>query len=82
MIVRVRPYLVSFLFLLVGIYQVYRGDILEASLYLLASLAFACNSLATEPEVVSYKKIIVIITWSLIIITGILFLYLIQFKYL
>jgi hypothetical protein len=82
MIARLRPYLVPFLFFLVGAYQVYRGDFIEASLYILASLAFAFNSLAAEPKLVPYKKTIVIITWSLIIVTGILFLYLLQFKYL
>ena len=82
MIARIRPYLVSILFLFVGGYQLYAGDFLEASLYILASLAFAFNAMAGEPGLVAYKKIIVIITWSLIIITGILFLYLLQFKYL
>lgn len=82
MIARLRPYLVSFLFFLVGAYQVYAGDLLEASLYILASLAFAFNSMAAEPKLVTYKKTIVLITWSLIIVTGILFLYLLQFKYL
>jgi hypothetical protein len=82
MIARVRPYLVPLLFFLVGAYQVYAGDLLEASLYILASLAFAFNAMAAEPKLVAHKKTIVIITWSLIIVTGILFLYLLQFKYL
>ena len=82
MIARLRPYLVSFLFFLVGVYQVYTGDLLEASLYILASLAFAFNSMAAEPKLAAYKKLIVTVTWSLIIVTGILFLYLLQFKYL
>jgi len=55
---------------------------LEASLYMIAGAAFIFNTLAAEPKVFNYKKTLVIITWTLIIVAGILFLYLLQFKYL
>jgi len=55
---------------------------LEASLYIIAGAAFVFNTLATEPALSGYKKILVAITWILIIAAGILFLYLLQFKFL
>jgi hypothetical protein len=58
------------------------GDWLEFSLYFAAGLAFIFNALTFEPKLFPYKKPLVIFTWILIFGTGILFLYLLQFKYL
>lgn len=77
-----RQYLFGLIFLGVGIYQLIKLDMLEASLYMIAGAAFIFNTLAAEPKVFNYKKTLVIITWTLIIVAGILFLYLLQFKYL
>ena len=77
-----RQYLFGAIFTCVGGYYLYRKDYLEASLYLLAGLAFIFNTLASEPKLVQYKKILSIVTWILIIITGLLFLYILQFKFL
>lgn len=77
-----RQYLFGLIFIGVGIYQLIKMDLLEACLYLLAGTAFVFNTLATEPRFVAYKKPLVIVTWVLIITVGILFLYLLQFKYL
>lgn len=79
---RTRQYLFGLIFFGVGIYQLIKDDALEASLYMVAGTAFVFNTLATEPALFNYKKILVITTWSLIIAAGILFLYLLQFKYL
>lgn len=77
-----RQYLFGLIFMAVGIYQFTIKDWLEFSLYTMAGLAFIVNSLTMEPRLFSYKKPLVIISWVLIISTGILFLYLLQFKYL
>lgn len=79
---RIRQYGFAGIFLAVGIYQLVQRDLLEASLYLVAGLAFVLNALATEPRLLPFRKGIVITTWILIIISGILFLYLLQEKYL
>jgi hypothetical protein len=79
---RTRQYFFALIFLGVGVYQIYIQDYLEASLYFLAGVAFIFNTLTLEPKFFSYKKILIPITWTLIIMTAILFLYLIQFKYL
>ena len=79
---RTRQYLFAFIFLGVGIYQLYKQDYLEASLYFLAGVAFISNTLTLEPKLFSYKRVLIPITWTLIIMTAILFLYLMQFKYL
>jgi hypothetical protein len=77
-----RQYLFGAIFLAVGLYHIYRRDYLEASLYLLAGLSFVFNMLASEPKLIAYKKTLVIITWSLMIITALVFLYVLQFKFL
>ena len=82
MTARTRQYLFGLIFLAVGIYQLVIQDYLEFSLYALAGTAFIVNCLTMEPALVKYKKPLVIVTWLLIGITGILFLYLLQFKYL
>jgi len=79
---RTRQYLFGLIFLGVGIYQLIKQDMLEASLYMVAGAAFIFNILAAEPTLFNYKKTLVIITWTLIIAAGVLFLYLLQFKYL
>jgi hypothetical protein len=79
---RQRQYLFGAIFLAFGIYQLVKKDVLEASLYMIAGAAFIFNTVASEPALVQYKKVLVVITWVLIIAAGILFLYLLQFKFL
>lgn len=77
-----RQYLFGLIFFGVAIYQLILRDYLEVGLYGLAGLAFMVNALTLEPRMASNKKPLVIISWILIAGTGILFLYLLQFKYL
>ena len=77
-----RQYLFGALFLAFGIYQAVVGDFLEFALYAIAGLAFIINAATFEPKLLAYKKPLVITTWVFIGATGILFLYLLQFKYL
>ena len=79
---KTRQYLFGLIFIGIGIYQLAINDILEFSLYGLAGLAFIVNSLTMEPRFIAYKKPLAIFSWMLIGATGILFLYLLQFKYL
>jgi hypothetical protein len=73
-------YLFSGFFLLFGAYQMYEGAWLEASLYTLAALAFIFNSLASHKKFERHKKVLVIITWTLMIATALLFVWFLQFK--
>jgi hypothetical protein len=77
-----RQYLFGLIFIGVGIYQLVINDYLEFSLYTIAGLAFIVNALTFEAKLFPYKKPLVIVSWILIITTGILFLYLLQFKFL
>jgi hypothetical protein len=77
-----RQYVFGLIFIGVGIYQFVIGDFLEMSLYACGGLAFIVNALTLEPKLASNKKSLVILSWILIITTGLLFLYLIQFKFL
>jgi hypothetical protein len=79
---RTRQYLFGLIFLGVGIYQLVVKDYLEFSLYATAGTAFIVNCLTMEPGLSRYKTPLVIASWILIGSTGILFLYLLQFKYL
>lgn len=79
---RVRQYLFGFLFIGVGIYQAFIHEYLETALYTLAGVSFIVNAMTLEGRFLRYKKPLVIISWLLIAATGILFLYLLQFKYL
>lgn len=79
---RSRQYLFGLIFLGVGVYQLTVKDYLEFWLYGLAGTSFIVNSLTMEPRLLSVKKPLVIVSWILIGATGILFLYLLQFKYL
>lgn len=77
-----RQYLFGLIFVGVGIYQLTVKDYLEFGLYGLAGISFIVNSLTMEPRLASAKKTLVVVSWILIGATGILFLYLLQFKYL
>ena len=76
-----RQYLFGTVFLAFGLYQLYINQRLEFALYTLAGLSFIFNQLTTEPALWSYKKVLVIITWVLIIATGLTFFYLLQFNF-
>ena len=75
-----RQYLFGLIFFCAGLYQAYIHDYIEFSLFVVAGLAFVVNALTFEPKLIKYKKPLVVISWILIITTGILFLYLLQFK--
>jgi len=77
-----RQYLFGAIFLAIGVYQLAIRDWLEFSLYALAGLSFILNAATLEPRLIAYKKPLSILSWILIGATGILFLYLLQFKYL
>jgi hypothetical protein len=79
---RTRQYLFGLIFIGVGIYYALNRDYLELCLYGFAGIAFVANALTMEPALARFKKPMVIISWLLIITTGILFLYMLQFKYL
>ena len=77
----IRQYLFGLIFIGVGIYQLTLDDYLEFSLYGVAGLSFVVNALTQEPKLINHKKNLVILSWVLIISTGLLLLYLIQFKW-
>lgn len=78
---KVRHYLLGLIFIGVGIYHYFINDFLELALYGVAGLAFIVNGLTLEEKLFEYKKPLVIVSWILIGTTGLLFLWLLQFKY-
>lgn len=79
---RTRQYLFGLVFIGVAIYYAIGSDYMEVTLYSLAGLSFIVNALTMDPRVASYKRPLVVFSWLLIAATGILFLYMLQFKYL
>ena len=79
---RTRQYLFGLIFFAFGVYEFMKNDPLEAAVYLSAGLAFICNNLVSEPRLFQYKKILVTLTWVIIFAAGIIFLYVLQFKFL
>lgn len=77
-----RQYGFAIIFFGVGIFQLVKRDVAEATLYMLAASAFVFNNLASSPKLIAYKRPLVIITWCLIIAVAVLFLYLLQFRHL
>ena len=75
-----RQYLFGLIFICAGIYQAYIHDYLEFALFAVAGTTFIVNALSIEPKLAQHKKPLGIISWILIFATGILFLYLLQFK--
>ena len=74
-------YLLGFIFICFGIYQAVLKDYLEVLLYVAAGLSFIVNTLTLEPKLAEHKKNLVVASWILIITTGLLFFYLVQFKW-
>jgi hypothetical protein len=77
----IRQYLFGSIFIAFGIYQLYIKDYLEFWLYVLAGTAFIVNALTSEPRLENFRKPLVILSWILIVSTGILFFYLIRYKF-
>jgi hypothetical protein len=76
-----RQYLFGLIFFGVGIYYITRDVWIESSLYIVAGLAFVVNALTLEPKLAAYKRILVIVSWILIISAGLLLLYMVQFRW-
>lgn len=76
-----RQYLFGLIFFGVGIYYITISSWFESSLYMVAGLSFVFNGLTLEPRLVKYKKPLAIISWMLIISTGLLLLYMVQFRW-
>lgn len=79
---RLRQYLFGLIFFGFGVYEFKKDDPLEAAVYLTAGLAFIFNNLVGEPKLVAYRRPLIITTWILIIAAAIIFLYVLQFKFL
>ncbi len=76
-----RQYLFGLIFFGVGVYYITLNVWIESSLYIVAGLAFAANALTLEPKLAAYKKILVILSWILIVSAGLLLLYMVQFRW-
>ncbi|MBL3657764.1 hypothetical protein [Fulvivirga sediminis] len=75
----ITQYLVGVAMLLFAIYQIYRQDYWEFSLYITAGMAFIVMGLIKNKALpVGYSRLLNSVSWILIIMAGLLFLFLIQ----
>ncbi|NJM24214.1 MAG: hypothetical protein HC859_00375 [Bacteroidia bacterium] len=78
---QVRQYLFAGIFLMVAIYELFEKDWLEFSLYAVVGTAFVVNALSREPRLAHIRKALVIASWTFILASGILLLYVLQFRF-
>lgn len=78
---QVRQYLFAGIFLMVAIYEAVEKDWLELSLYAVVGTAFVVNALSREPRLGHLRKALAIASWVFIIASGILLLYVLQFRF-
>lgn len=78
----IRQYIFGSVFIAIGVYNIAVGEYLESSLYIMAGASFVFNQMVNEPRLVRHKKQLVVLTWTFIILTSVLFLYLLQSRYL
>ncbi len=76
-----RQYIFGLIFIAFGIYQATLKEYVELSMYSGAGLAFIFNALVAEPALQQHRKVLSAVTWVFIIITGLLFLYLLRYKF-
>ena len=70
-------YFVGAIALLFGFYQMYITEMLEATLYTSVGLAFIAMALVKNEVFPEYQKILNIVSWVLIAVAVIVFLYVI-----
>jgi hypothetical protein len=71
-------YLVGIAMLFFSLYQLSKPDFWEAALYLSAGLAFISMGLIKDNVFERHKKLLTIVSWALIIISGFMLLFLIR----
>jgi hypothetical protein len=71
-------YLVGIAMLFFSLYQLSKPDFWEATLYLSAGLAFISMGLIKDNVFEQHKKLLTIVSWALIIISGFMLLFLIR----
>lgn len=71
-------YLIGTLFTAFGLYQIYQNDIWEFALYTLAGAAFISIGLIKDQKLQRHQKVLSIISWILIITSGLLLLFMVQ----
>jgi hypothetical protein len=74
---RLRQYLFGLIFFGFGVFEFKKNDPLEASVYLLAGLALFLFILS-RTKAPSHKRLLVVVTWALIIAASIVFLYVLR----
>lgn len=71
-------YLVGALMVSFSMYQVYRGELWEFSLYAVAGSAFITMGLIKEDRYPEYARLLHILSWILILVAAFLFFFLVR----
>ena len=71
-------FIVSIVFLALGIYKVIGEEYIQAVLFIVMSLGFASMAIINQGYLPKYSKIIGAFSWIFVIVAALLFLYAIQ----
>lgn len=71
-------YLIGGAMILFGLFEVYRGNFWESSLYFTAGLAFVSIGMLMSERFLPYKKILNVVSWVLILAAVLLFFFLLR----
>ncbi len=74
-----RFFLFGAILVAMGSYQLYTGDVSESLLYFFAAGAFSTTGMSTRKDLnPPLKKILSILSWTFIIITGLIFFFMVR----
>ena len=71
-------FIVSFVFLALGVYKITGEEYIQAVLFIVMSLGFASMAIINQGYLPRYSRVIGVLSWVFIIIAALLFLYAIQ----
>jgi len=71
-------FLVSLVFLALGIYRATGENTIQAVLFIIMGLGFACMGIINKGYLPRFTKVINILSWVFVVVAALLFLYAIQ----
>ncbi len=73
-----QQYVPALLLVLFAFYQLYKSDYWEFTMYLMAGTSFLLMGLIRDGWMSQHKKVLDIVSWALIGLTAVLFLYMVS----
>ncbi len=71
-------FIVSFVFLALGVYKLIGEEYIQAVLFIVMCLGFASMGIINQGYLPKYSKVIGVLSWVFVVVAALLFLYAIQ----